>query len=150
MKKDSIVANIMNSLYCSYKMTRLLTKPGVNIVTYPCGTILSVSELYGSESLSQVFLPIHELMSHKTMQDNIKCFLHDNACHFKNFLTKRRLLTGVTQIMDRVDIAIDRHHFPNHIDAFCKANYNPWKKDILIDVNTSVMEQGGFQDQVVI
>jgi hypothetical protein len=124
-----------------------MLKSGVNIVTYPCGFILSVSELYCSESLSQVFLPIHELMSYPTMQNNVKCFVHDNGCHFKKFLTKRRELSSVTAIMDEVDIAIDRLHFRNHIDQYCKDNYNPDKKEILNGVNTSIMEQGEFQDR---
>ena len=45
---------------------------GVNVVTYPCGVILSMEELFGSESLSQVLLPIHSLMNRPSIRQNVK------------------------------------------------------------------------------
>ena len=45
---------------------------GINVVSRPCGIILSMEELYGSESLSQVLLPIHSLMKMPSVKDNVK------------------------------------------------------------------------------
>ena len=45
---------------------------GINIVSYPCGTILSMEELFGSESLSQVLLPVQSLMKYEAIRDNVK------------------------------------------------------------------------------
>ena len=45
---------------------------GINVVCFPCGTILSMQELFGSESLSQVLLPIHDLMSSSTLRRDVK------------------------------------------------------------------------------
>ena len=38
-------------------------------------------------------------------------------------------------------IKIDRFHFKNHIDKWCKANMNPADSVYLKDVNTEIMEQ---------
>ena len=49
---------------------------GINVVTYPCGVILSMEELFGSESLSQVLLPVYSLMNRPTIRQSVK----GNAC----------------------------------------------------------------------
>ena len=45
---------------------------GINVVSFPCGTILSMEELFGSESLSQVLLPIHSLMRCESLRNDVK------------------------------------------------------------------------------
>ena len=45
---------------------------GINVVSFPCGTILSMEELFGSESLSQVLLPINNLMTNETLRRDVK------------------------------------------------------------------------------
>ena len=54
------------------KYTRRTKIAGVNVVSYPCGIILSIEELYGSESLSQVLLPIYGLMSLPAIRQDVK------------------------------------------------------------------------------
>ena len=50
---------------------------GINVVTFPCGTILSIEELFGCESLSQVLLPVYSLMNlpslRQSVQGNFRC-----------------------------------------------------------------------------
>ena len=55
---------------------------GVNIVSRPCGIILSMEELYGSESLSQVLLPIHSLMNSSSLKRDIRGA--QNSFHLSN------------------------------------------------------------------
>lgn len=45
---------------------------GINVVCFPCGTILSMEELFGSESLSQVLLPINSLMANESIRKDVK------------------------------------------------------------------------------
>ena len=54
------------------KFSRRTKIAGINVVTFPCGTILSVEELFGSESLSQVLLPIYSLMNIKVIRDHVR------------------------------------------------------------------------------
>jgi hypothetical protein len=63
---------------------------GMNIVVFPCGNILAIDELYGSESLSQVLLPVYNLMKLPTMMEDISVLIHDNACKFAAFVRNRR------------------------------------------------------------
>ena len=54
------------------KYVRKTKIAGVNIVSRPCGIILSMEELYGCESLSQVLLPIHALMKTPSIKKEVK------------------------------------------------------------------------------
>ena len=54
------------------KFKRKTKIAGINVVTFPCGTILSVEELFGCESLSQVLLPVYSLMSLPSLRDSVK------------------------------------------------------------------------------
>ena len=59
------------------KYKRKTKVAGMNIVSFPCGTILSIEELFGCESLSQVLLPLYSLMSFSTLRQSVKgsCFV---------------------------------------------------------------------------
>jgi hypothetical protein len=114
---------------------------GVNIITFPCGTILSVEELYGSESLSQVLLPLYSLMKSEDLQRDVKVLIHDNACRFAAFVKKRSAATPLMQHLADLDMRVDRHHFKNHVGLKCRKNHNPDSCELLKDTNTSVMEQ---------
>ena len=54
------------------KYTRKTKIARVNVVSYPCGIILSIEELFGSESLSQVLLPIYALMNIPVIRQDVK------------------------------------------------------------------------------
>lgn len=43
-----------------------------NVVSFPCGILLSIEELFGSVSLSQVPLPIYSLMNLDAIRNNVK------------------------------------------------------------------------------
>ena len=72
---------------------------GVNIVSFPCGTIVDVQELYGSESLTQVLLPLHTLMKIPSIKNDVRVLIHDNACRFSAFVQNRG---GTSSIMQHI------------------------------------------------
>jgi len=136
---DDVFSNSCNT--SKEKNVRRKKTAGINIVTFPCGTILSCDELYGSESLSQVLLPIYSLMKQPDLQRDVRVLIHDNACRFAAFLKKRIGANHILQHLYDLDIRVDRHHFKNHIGEKCKANHNPDDCELLDGVNTSIMEQ---------
>ena len=71
------------------KFKRKTKIAGINVVTFPCGTILSVEELFGCESLSQVLLPVYSLMSLPSLRDSVKGIYSS-----KNQLEKKKLMNG--------------------------------------------------------
>ena len=123
------------------KIVRRKKTAGVNLVLFPCGIILSVDELYGSESLSQVLLPIYALMKNEGLREDVKVLIHDNACKFAAFVQKRRDETTLMSHLSTLDMRVDRHHFKNHVGAKCRRNHNPDTCELLDGVNTSCMEQ---------
>ena len=61
------------------KFARRTKIAGVNVVSFPCGIILSIEELFGSESLSQVLLPVYSLMNLPAIRQDVK-----GDCSFAN------------------------------------------------------------------
>ena len=114
---------------------------GVNILTFPCGQILAVDELYGSESLTQVLIPLFNLMSLPKMLDDVRVFVHDNACRLAAFIKNRTSNSEVLQKLMEVDMRCDRHHFANHKGKLCHCLRNPDTCPELNNVNKSQMEQ---------
>ena len=110
---------------------------GVNIVTFPCGQILSVDPLFGSESLSQVLLPLHALMKEPSLKRDVKILVHDNACKFAAFVKNRQDKSEIMKHLSSLDMRVDRHHFKNHVGDKCKRLHDPDKCDLL-KVNLSV------------
>ena len=123
------------------KLVRRQKIAGMNIVCFPCGTILSVDELYGSESLSQVLLPLYSLFKDEGLRNDVTVLLHDNACKFAAFIKNRSQLNPIMQHLSTLDMRVDRHHFRNHVGKKCRLNHNPDKCTELNNVNTSIMEQ---------
>ena len=123
------------------KFVRRLKIAGINIVSFPCGIILSVDELYGSESLSQVLLPIYSLMKDAGLREDVKVLIHDNACKFAAFVKNRAGSNEIMSHLANLDMRVDRHHFKNHVGEKCKKNHNPDDCEVLDGVNTSIMEQ---------
>ena len=123
------------------KKTRRIKVAGVNILTYPCGQILAVDELYGSESLTQVLIPLFNLMCIPQMQDDVQVLVHDNACRLAAFIKNRNSDSEVLQKLMKIDMRCDRHHFRNHTGKLCRRLHNPDTCPELNNVNTSRMEQ---------
>ena len=49
---------------------------GILVGGYPCGNMVFVNEIFGSESISQVASTLNS-----TITNNIKCIAYDDACH---------------------------------------------------------------------
>ena len=60
---------------------------GILIGTYPCGNVTLFEELYGSESLSQVYAHVTDYISKlpEESRNNLKEFVYDDACHMAKF-----------------------------------------------------------------
>ena len=149
-KLPSITDNLLNpeieemATGCNTSKEKLVRRQkiaGVNIISFPCGTILSVDELYGSESLSQVLLPLYSLFKNESLRKDVKVLIHDNACRFSAFVKKRAKDNDIMSHLSSLDMRVDRHHYKNHVGEKCKQNHNPDECSLLEGVNTSCMEQ---------
>ena len=102
-------------------------------------------ELYGSESLSQVYAIMIEYLSclSPLTRQNLVEICYDDACHFKKFgeNEKRANFNEVTKFMAGLGKHVDKFHFPNHVDSWCHANCNPQDVRHLDGVNTPICEQ---------
>ena len=136
---DSDLANSCNT--SKEKLVRRQKIAGINIVNFPCGTIVDAAELYGSESLSQVVLPLYSLMKISSIQNDVKVLIHDNACRFSAFVKKRSKQNPIMEHISGLDMRLDRHHYKNHVGENCRANHDPDMCQLLQNVNTSIMEQ---------
>ena len=60
---------------------------GIMVGTKPCGIVTLFDELYGSESLTQVYGMLVEHISRlpESARRNLKDILYDDACHLKKF-----------------------------------------------------------------
>ena len=103
----------------------------------PCGIIVAMTEILGGESVTQV-AEVIECYLQDFMSSSIKCLLYDDACHLRKHVDCRSL---VYPNLQNLTMKIDRFHFKNHIDSWCKNHMNPAHCQILDRVNTSVMEQ---------
>jgi len=92
---------------------------------------VEVKELFGSESKSQVYAHLHELLLKPTVKD-IETICYDDVCHLKKFVQNktRCLLTATSQRMAKM-MVVDRFHVKNHVDSWCKQNCNPYSSDDL-------------------
>ena len=109
---------------------------GILVMGKPCGILIHATEIFGAESISSV-----AEMIEKTLQDmsaNVKIIVYDDACHLMRHVKKRSKI--YPQLKTR-DMKVDRFHFPNHVDPWCKQNMDPSKCELLKDVNTEIMEQ---------
>ena len=59
----------------------------------------------------------------------IDTIVYDDACHLKKYASnkERVLLTETTQRMVNMAMVVDKFHFKNHVDKWCKNNCNPYK-----------------------
>ena len=109
---------------------------GVLVMAKPCGVIVSMAEIFGGESVSQVAEVIEYYLQNCATSDT-KCLVYDDACHLKRHVDCRH----VYPLLQKLDMKIDRFHFKNHTDVWCKENMDPMKSIFLKHVNTEVMEQ---------
>ena len=65
------------------------------------------------------------------LQFDIDTIVYDDACHLKRFaanvVKKRKIDSPLARRIAELEYAIDRFHFKNHVDKWCKVNCNPSK-----------------------
>ena len=108
---------------------------GVLVMAKPCGIIVSLVEIFGGESVSQVAEVIEDYLENCLVKP--RCLVYDDACHLKRHVDCRM----VYPLLQQEEMKIDRFHFQNHVDSWCRQNMDPSKSIFLKDVNTEVMEQ---------
>ena len=59
--------------------------------------------------------------------------IYDDACHLKKYGCNpvRSKLTPTAQRMSTITMVIDKFHFKNHVDKWCKAHCNPYDQEQL-------------------
>ena len=110
----------------------------------PCGTIVLIDELYGSESISQVYGLLLDFYSKLSDNSELKILLYDDMCHLKRFAENpdiADLNKWTKQFADEITKVVDKFHFRNHVDPWCQENCNPEKVTELNGVNTQICEQ---------
>ena len=111
---------------------------GLCCAVYNCGIVVAVTELFGSESLTQVYLFL--IWMWKTLLLFPHLLAYDDACQLKRFCNKR-LGTVAARFIANLIMVVDKLHFKNHIDKWCRQNVNPHKVKEFNDLNTEACEQ---------
>ena len=116
---------------------------GILLGMAPCGIVRIVSELFGSESISQVYGIVIEYISKIIDKIELEVLVYDDVCHLVAFALNQVLLSinPTTEFFAGLTFAIDQFHFPNHVDENCHNNFNPSKKPELNGVNTVICEE---------
>jgi hypothetical protein len=117
------------------------TSAGLLAVGWSCGIVIHLQELYGSESLSQLYA--HLLGLWMIIYYVPPYFFYDDGCHLARYLLNPvRFWVENTTIWQRTfsttRVFIDRMHFPNHVDAWCKAHMDPKDVTAATGANTQV------------
>ena len=134
------------------------TTRGILVACCPCGHILFWTEIYKCESISQVYAFLVHLWKN---WGQVSTVIYDDSCHLKKYaMNKKRIIPDIpeTVALSKAtygnityfrelnylifnEIVVDRMHFKNHIDVWCKKNCDPDKTPELEGVNTEVCEQ---------
>ena len=118
------------------------TSGGIFIGCYPCGVIPVFEEIYGTESISQVYGHIVEWIG-ETKPRDLKYILYDDACHLGPYAKKdtRKSFGSATSTMGTLEFFVDKMHFKGHTSKVCHEKFNPYSCADLSGVNTQVAEQ---------
>ena len=119
---------------------------GIFLGAFPCGVVPLWDELYGSESISQVYGVFIEYLSQlpEEERNRLTDLIYDDNCHLARFALRKNLRkkNETTEFFaEKVRKNVDRFHFGNHIDPWCIENCDPNKVRELDGVNTEVCEQ---------
>ena len=112
---------------------------GIFLGSYPCGIIGLWDEVYGSESISQVYSIVLEYLS--STRHNVRTILYDDACHLVRYAKNESERNKECKAMSQIPMYVDKFHFRNHIDPWCIENCDPTKIKDLDDINTPICEQ---------
>ncbi|XP_074636644.1 uncharacterized protein LOC141894790 isoform X2 [Acropora palmata] len=72
---------------------------GIFAIAKPCSIVVEVKELFGSESKTQVYAHLHELLQKPSMH-SIESICYDDACHLKKF-AQNPVRSSLSVISDR-------------------------------------------------
>lgn len=98
---------------------------------YNCSIINGMRELYGCESLTQVYIFLIWLA--KVLELFPHLLAYDDACHLKKIIMNpiRTEKTEYSKFLTTLRIVVDKMHFANHVDKWCRRK----------DINTEACEQ---------
>ena len=122
------------------------TSAGILIGAFPCGVIPLFAELFGVESISQVYGHVVDWLGESDPQ-HMQFLLYDDACHLGPFAMnpKRTSHSHATTTMGNLRHIVDKLHFKGHRGVWCHDNCNPYAVPALKDVNSVICEQGSVQ-----
>eukprot|EP00111_Clytia_hemisphaerica_P005748 TCONS_00016667-protein len=135
-----------SSLKCGTDKSKHIAKnkktAGVLVMAKPCGIVVNIKELFNCESISQVYGHLHDLLSQDEYQ-SINCIVYDDACHLLKYSKNpvRKDDTNTSKRIATLEMKIDRFHYRNHVDPWCRRVCNPKTSDHLAGVNTETCEQ---------
>ena len=90
---------------------------GILVGAFPCGIITLFDELYGSESLTQVYAIVIEYLAElpTTTREKLIEILYDDACHLKKFSENedRADINEITRFMAGLGKHIDKGSIQN-------------------------------------
>ncbi|CAF1599920.1 unnamed protein product [Rotaria magnacalcarata] len=115
---------------------------GIIAAVYNCGFICSLYELFGCESITQIYNFL--LYMYKHIENYTDIIIYDDACHLKLFINNPNNFVKDTRAKLKIDslkIFCDKLHYRNHIDPWCRQNTNPYSDPIANTTNTEICEQ---------
>ena len=112
---------------------------------FNCGIVTSYRELSGSESCSQIMFYLD--MGNYLEIPYPKYLIYDDACHLKKFVEKNNISEKSIRgkFLANIIYAIDRPHFNNHNDQWCRNNFDWDRIKDLEGVNTLVYEKKNYR-----
>ena len=148
--------------------TIIASHAGILAGIWPCGIITILSELYVTESKSQVYGALHDFIqrccsslsdlskfkatqlskeTHLDCQFQNLCLLktgyicYDDGCHLRRFAQNptRRDITPTAQRISSLNIVVDKMHMAGHVDKWCKENCDARKFTFLDNVSVHVI-----------
>lgn len=105
---------------------------GILAMVSSCGLILAASEIYGSESLTQVHLFLYQVFFLHGLEPP-QVLAYDDACHLSMYLLNRLQRFGRSALAVfillhvKMKIVVDKFHWRNHTGKFCRENNNPYE-----------------------
>ena len=143
------MVNQLEDLTCNTKKTKDQRNRrhtvGLLVGSKPCGTVVLFNELYGSESVTQVYANLVDHIGNLPDSEKPKVINYDDACHLVKYANNQYRKKGnqndATKNMTEIPIVVDKFHFKIHVDSWSHENCNPYKVKELEGVNTESCEQ---------
>ena len=146
--EDGELVTQLEDLSCNTKKTKdkrdRRHTVGILVGSKPCGTVVLFNELYGSESVTQVYANVVDYIGNLSEDEKPKVINYDDACHLVKYARnhyRKKKQNSDTKYMTEVSIVVDKFHFSNHVDKWCQEHCNPYKIKELDGVNTESCEQ---------